>query len=201
LSLAAGVSCSASLRFQPALAGTRQASLSARVEGQDPATLGLAGTGIAPARGVGLLQPAELVFEAADPGQRQRARIENGGAGLLAVQPGVLQGSGFDAVSAGDEACSAEPFVLLPGESCVLEFSGSGAPAAQLGGRWTALAGGQLLSTTLAVREDPAARSNVGAGALGWGSGHAWIDMLVVLVLVGGLWQVLRADRTKSRDA
>jgi hypothetical protein len=199
LDLAAGASCTVRLRFQPAGSGRREALLTARADGHEPVSAELVATGIAPGRGLGGLRPAELVFDAADPQQRQNVRVENDGAGVLTVQPGVLQGAGFQALVASDEACAAEVFMLLPGESCVLEFSWSGSPAAQGGGRWTAIADGQLLSTTLAVREDPAARSNVGAGALGWSPGEGLIELLLALALVGVLRRATRADRPESR--
>ena len=89
--------------------------------------------------------------------------------------------------------------MLLPGESCVVELGWLGSAAAQLGGRWTAVADGQLLSATLAVREDPVARSNVGAGAMGWGPGGGLIELLIGLALVGLGRRLTGADRPESR--
>ncbi len=202
--LAPGASCAARLNFHPTGAGPRRATLTAWLAGRDPVSTSLAATGLAPALGVAVASPAELRFPAALTGAdaAQSATLVNDGPGPLTVQPAVLQGGGFVTLPApADEVCGGEGWALLPGESCRVGINWTGGAAAQLGGRWSVLAGEQAVGVTMAVSEDPAETPNVGGGAVSLGTGNALSDLLLLFVIAVVVGRALRRDATESADA
>ena len=183
--LPAGGTCFVSVRFHPGAGGVRAAELQLTA-GDATLTQGLEGKGSAPAAGVLAAAPVAAVFQAA-PGRTPAAQSvtwHNEGAAVLHVQSIALPGSAFTLRTPGPDACPAEAFDLLPGQSCQVEVSWTGSAAGAAGAQLVATSddawGGADVPVT--VSESPASRSNVGAGGGAVGS-SAWLLALAAAAL------------------
>jgi len=180
--LPAGSSCFVRVMFHPVAGGPRVAELQLHA-GDAMLTRGLAGRALAPAAGMLVAAPVAAVFQAG-PGLSPKPLTvlwHNEGAAAVQVQPIALRDASFTLGSTANDACPAETFDLLPGQSCQVEVGWTGAA--------TGASSTQLLATSddawggttvpVSVSEDPAARSNVGTGGGVAGSAF-WLLALAV---------------------
>ena len=193
--LAAGTRCSLRLWFHPSASGERVAWLRAAPETK-LSGLELRGRGLAAARGELRAEPARVIFQArvGAASGAQQVLIGNFGAADVDLTSIDLQGSGFTLMPGGGSPCRVGP--QLPGETCTLDLAWTGGAEAIAGGT-LAVTAGEAFATTLvpmAVSEDPAQRSNGGAG----GGALAW-PWLLALLLAG--WHLDRAVPPQSRYA
>lgn len=123
-SLAAGSSCRIDVRFAPASAGTRAATLSVLSDATAPPTVPLSGNGITGGTPVLSLSPAVIALTGAvnQPLQPQVLVLANDGPAPLHVSA-IQAGSGLlllDASMSGGGSCAPVPFTIAPGASCTL---------------------------------------------------------------------------------
>jgi hypothetical protein len=179
--LAPGAGCTVQTVFHPQAAGPRRARLVLASDSLDPATL--QGQGSAAALGDLRAAPTSVVFQART-GQAagpQPVRLVNDAPAVLWIDSLGSEGAAFSFAASSADACGGELRALLPGEACDISVSWDGTAAGALGGRlFAGAAAGFGASVPLAVSEDPAQRSNVGAG--GGGAGH-WFLLLALAAL------------------
>ena len=196
MTLAAGASCVARVRFQPTAPGQRNASLVAFAADGVVAQTALQGVVSAPPIGMALVQPEAVVF-VASPEQRsgrQTVLVENVGSAVLRVASIDSQNAAFSLHRPVDGACPAEAFDLMPGDYCRLEVAWAGATAASQGGLLLLTTdSGASVKVALSVSEDPALRSNQGTGGGALGG-----ECLLLLAWAGS---AIARSRTKSRHA
>ncbi len=183
--LPAGGACFVRVMFHPGAGGSRAADLQLNA-GDATLTQGLEGRAWAPAAGVLAAAPLAAVFQAwpGQPPMTQRVLWHNEGAAVLRVQPIALRDAAFTLSATGAEACPAEAFDLLPGQSCQVEVGWTGSAAGATGTLLVAASDDAWGGTAVpvSVSENPAARSNVGAG--GGAAGSAiWLLALAAAVL------------------
>lgn len=195
--LAAGASCLISVQFRPTAAGPRRALL---VLAGQPGVNGLPlqGQGLAAAAPQLQFSPSTLVFQSR-VGQVSASLplwLHNSGTAALLLADPVLAQAAFALRL--DEAgpCAGAVPGLLPGERCFFDASWSGAGAGLQGGSFSARSalGEAVATSSLTVSEDPAERTNLGAGSMGWGS-----LALLAMALALGLGLAPTGQRRKPK--
>ena len=183
--LAPGASCVVNVQFRPTTAGPRRARLvpvgPAGLDG-----LPLQGLGWAPAAAQWQAQPSALVFQSriGQPAAGLPLWLANTGSAGLGPDDAGLSPIAFGYRLDEASPCAGEVPALLPGERCLFELSWNGSAAGLSGGSFTLRsdAEGTQVQVPLTVSEDPAQRSNLGAGSLGWGS---LLLLALALAIVG----------------
>lgn len=184
LVLAPGQSCSVQVDFHPLAAGPRTARLSLW-DGSAVDDLSLRGQAITSADAHLRVSPTAMAFFAQAGSHRSDLPLvlRNVGpsAGSLTLQ--AISGAGFEVAADPASPCAADVPELLPGESCQFLLAWNGSVAAVQGGLLTLgnVAATVAVSVPLTVTEDPAQRSNVGAGGGAWSP--VWLLLLALAVL------------------
>ena len=191
-----GARCALRASFSPSAGGLRTARLLLR-DDNSAGALSLQGQGLAPALAMLRAQPDVVPFQArvgaATP--PQALVLSNDGASAAAM---AVPGSTSPAFTSSADArgpCGAAVLDLLPGETCDFDIAWAGSPAGLPGGSFVAGSADAMSSATVAlvVIEDPAQRSNVGAG----GGALTIGELLALAIVLAMLWRT----RTESDHA
>lgn len=196
--LAPGAGCTVRVVFHPQAAGQRPARLVLSSGSLDP--LMLDGRGIAAALGDLRAAPTSIVFQARthQPAGPQQVRLVNDAPAVLQIDSLGSEGAAFSIAASPADGCGGELRVLLPGEACEVSIAWDGTAAGSLGGRLVAgAAAGFGVSVPLAVSEDPAQRTNAGAGG---GGAVQWICFLA-LAVVAAVRRSLVPETSRERLA
>jgi hypothetical protein len=125
IAVAPAASCTVSVAFAPTQAGSRTATLTVATDGGAALSLQLSGQGNLVASISGAAAPGAIDFGTVDVGSqlRRTVQVSNTGTGPLQISSNSIP-SGFSLpVSNSVGACTAVPFTLLAGESCVLSVA------------------------------------------------------------------------------
>lgn len=198
-----GATCQVEVRFMPTLAGAQSAEVQLVSTGTLPPRLVLTGTGLAgPAPAATLSTTALALGDAVTGAQSapQEVVLTSTGSGALQVTAVTLDGA---FVRTGG-TCPAAPFVLVPGQGCVLRVVAAPTTAGPLAGMLTLTAVGlaQPLQVTLTGRgTDPPPDSGGGCSIASGGSGgRGGVDPLLALLAVGALGVLVARRRRGGCD-
>lgn len=143
--LALNASCSGTVIFAPAVAGSRSASLNVLSTGSNPVALALTGTGAATAQAALSLSASSVALPALTAGATSTTvplTLTNSGNTTVTLKALSLSNTQFSTVV----VCGTLPLALAPGQSCEVDVSVSLAAAASAG----------ALSASLTVSTDVA---------------------------------------------
>ena len=124
-SIAAGASCTVSVKFKPSIVGSQPATLVVTdADSTSPQDFGLSGTGANPTPVVGLA-PTNLAFGNQllnTPSAAQTVTLTNTGTGALTINSIAASGD-FAETSTGAGACPISPATLAAGANCTISVT------------------------------------------------------------------------------